>query len=297
VTKANDYPASVVPRAGIPAEGMHRTSDHRYYWRGEGPFPSVTTAMKLYDKSDVLTGWAKRETASFAVRHLDVLLAHREHYAIDPTCAPCAKGGRPYDRDLAARKWIAAISDYKRDTAADLGTEVHRIAEEIGKGQEPDVAPELLPYANTYRVFLDEYQPRFLAIEYMGLNREHGYAGTGDFIAELAGPVAAIDIKSWTKDEPIPSTYYPETSMQLAACSRFDFIGKAGDDTEYPMPAVEKYGVLLLGRDDYRLIPYFVTDETFAAFLACLSLYRWRNGEARTINGVAIANPTREIAA
>jgi hypothetical protein len=278
----------------VPTIGMYRSPDHRYWWMGSGPFPSVTTAMKALDKSDALVGWAKKETASFAVRHLDILAAHRDHSAADPTCVPCARAGRPYDRDSAAQKWIASIPDYQRDAAADLGTEVHRIAEAIGKGEEPDIAPELLPYAYQYRAFLEDVQPKMLAVEYMGLNRAHGYAGTGDFIAAIGGLVTAVDIKSHTKTTPIPDTYYPETSLQLSACSNFDFIGKVDDPTEYPMPKVEAYAVLLVGRDGWRLIRYFVTPDTFAAFLSCLSLYRWRQGEAKRVVGDPVK---REIAA
>lgn len=269
----------------IPAVGMYRSDDHRYWWQGEGPLPSVTTAMKMYDKSAVLMGWAKRETASFAVRNLDTLVAHRGHSSVDPACAPCMKAARPYDGTAAAQRWVAGIPDYQSDAARDLGTKVHAIAEDIGNGVEPDVAPELLPYAEQYRAFQAAYQPQMLAVEYMGVNRTHGYAGTGDFIARIGGSVACIDVKTHTKTTPIPDTYYPETSMQLAACSAFDFIGKAGDPTEYPMPKVDTYGVLLLGANGYRLIPYFVTPATFDAFLACLRLYRWQQGEARNIVG------------
>ncbi len=127
----------------------------------------------------------------------------------------------------------------------------------------------------------------------MGLNMTHEYAGTGDIIAHMPwarGEFAnvAIDIKTWTKlDKPIPDTYYPETAMQLAACARFDFIGRESDPQEYAMPRVDAHAVLLIGRDDYRLIPYAVTDTTFDAFLNCLDLWRWKNGEARTIVGRA----------
>lgn len=267
---------------------MYRTDDHRYYFDGEGPFPGVTTTMKTYDKSDVLVGWAKRETASFALRNLDTLVAHRQHNAALPECAPCQKSYRPFDRDAAARRWISSIPDYLRDTAADLGTEIHSLAEKMAEDRDDEVAVELRPYAQTYHRFLYEKQPEFLAIEYMGLNREHGYGGTGDIIARLnGGPVTAIDIKSWTKPEPIKNTYYPETGMQLAACSRFEFIGRPNDPFEYLMPEVEAHAVLLLGAEEYRLIPYAVTDQTFDAFLACLRLHRWRHGEAKTIVGTA----------
>lgn len=271
----------------VPEVGIYRTDDHRYYWNGDGPLPSVTTAMKMYDKSDVLTGWAKRETASFAVRNLDALLAHREHRAVDPGCAPCMKAPRPYDATRAAVDWVKSIPGYQSDAARDLGTEVHAIAESIGKGEEPDVIPEFLPYADQYRRFLDDYRPEFLGIEYMGINRTYGYAGTGDIIARIGGVVTVVDIKTHTKPTPVPMTYYAETAMQLAACGRFDFIGKEGDATEYPMPQATHFAVLLLGADAYRLIPYFVTTDTFDAFLACLRLYRWQRGEARVVVGTA----------
>ncbi len=273
--------------------GMYRNDKHLYWWNGDGPFTSVTTAMSTYDKSDALVGWAKKETSSFAIRNLDTLAEHREHLTwSDPDCEPCrinAERRQPVDQMEAARLWVSSISDYKRDTAADLGTRVHAVAEAIGKGEADTLDPELIPFGKQYRNFIGDHNPAFLAIEYMGLNTEYGYAGTGDIIARLPewqGDAVAIDIKTWTKtDKPIPDTYYPETAMQLAACSRFDFIGREGDSTEYRMPHVDAHAVLLIGRDDYRLIPYAVTDVTFSAFLACLDLHRWKNGEAKTIVG------------
>ena len=291
--------------------GMYRSEDHQYWWGGRGPFVSVTTAMRLYDKSDALVGWAKKETSSFAIRNLDALIAHRQHNNPVPECAICAdnvKRRKPAARDEAARLWVSAISDYQRDSAADLGTRVHAIAEEMAHGdcdyntgpgsdQCPHgyffgtSTPELVPFAEQYQRFMRDYAPEYLAIEYMGINTTHEYAGTGDIIAGLYrdwGTLGtyAIDIKTWTKlDKPIPDTYYPETAMQLAACSRFDFIGREGDPQEYAMPRVDAHAVLLIGRDDYRLIPYAVTDATFDAFLNCLALHRWKNGEAKTIVG------------
>ncbi len=281
----------------IPAVGIHRTEDHRYYFNGQGPLPGVTTAIKSLDKSDALVGWAKKETASFAVRNLDALVAHRGHNTPVPECSPCAANAArrtPLDRQEAARVWVSSIPDYIKDSAADLGTRVHAVAEAMGRGEVPDDAADLVPFGAQYRRFMADYLPQFHAIEYKGINLTHGYGGTGDIIATLGtdlvqfGPGAwAIDIKTHTKDTPLPRTYYPETAMQLAACSRFDFIGRPGDPTEYAVPRVDAHAVLLIGRDDYRLIPYAVTDTTFDAFLHCLALHRWRNGEAKTIVGSA----------
>ena len=280
------------PQGSIPQVGMHRTDEHLYYMNGEGPFLNVTGAIGMYDKSDALVGWAKRETAAFALRNLDALVAHRQHNYPIPECEPCATNlarTRMVSQSDAARMWVSSIPDYMKDAAADLGTAVHLVAEQIAKGEEYN--PLFEPYAIQYRRFLDNYQPEFRAIEYMGLNRTEGYGGTGDIVAEIfpggvpPSIVAAIDIKTHTKPTPLPRDYYPTTGMQLAACSRFEFIGKPGDPAEYPMPRVEAHAVLLLGGDDYRLIPYAVTDETFDAFLACLKVLRWKNGEAKSIVG------------
>jgi hypothetical protein len=288
----------------IPQIGMYRTDAHAYYFNGQGPYANVTGIIDMLDKSDALVGWAKRETASFAIRHLDTLVAHRQHNYPIPECDPCAanlaRGRRMVGQQDAARMWVSSIPDYIKDQAADLGTRVHGIAEMLGHdspiARALDVPAELAPFAAQYRNFMAERRPRYETIEYMGLSRTHGYAGTGDILARLDiveedarwlanDPLVAIDIKTHTKDTPLPKTYYPKTGMQLAACSRFDFIGKPDDPTEYPMPKVDAYAVLLLGRDDYRLIPYAVTDATFDAFLACLRLYQWSRGEAQTIVG------------
>ena len=274
----------------VPAVGMYRSEDHRYWFNGQGPYTSVTTALKAYDKSDALVGWAKRETASFAVRNLDALVAHRGHNTPVPECDPCAaneKRRSPVGRDEAARMWVSSIPDYIKDDAARLGTRVHLAAEAIGTGRRPTDDADIVPFATQYRRFLDEREPTLLAIEYMGLNLTHEYAGTGDIIASIDGVNTVIDIKTHTKETPLPKKYYPDTAMQLAACSRFDFIGREGDPTEYAMPRVDAHAVLLLGRDDYRLIPYAVTDTTFEAFVHCLQLWRWRQGEAKTIVGSA----------
>ena len=271
----------------IPNVGIYRTDDHAYYWNGEGPFTSVTTATKLYDKSDALVGWAKKETAKFALRHLDTLVEHRLHNSPMPGCPPCMKAYRPFSGQEAARKWVSSLPDYIRDAAADLGTRVHAVAEDLANGKEEAIEAELRPFAESYQRFMYERDPDYLEVEYMGINLTHGYAGTGDLMVRLDGVVTAVDIKTHTKDEPLPKTYYPDTAMQLAACARFEFIGKENDPTEYPVPQASAYAVLLLGRDGYRLIPYSVTQQTFEAFLHCLALHGWRHGEAKTIVGSA----------
>lgn len=286
----------MTPAYTVLTDGIFRTPDHGYFDHGRGPITSVTTAMKMYDKSDALVGWAKKETASFAVRHREELVRHWSHEGPDPECPACAKTKAMYSKEESARLWISSIVDYKRDSAADLGTRVHAAAERLAQGHADEVEDEVLPFARQYRRFMDEREPTYLAIEYLGVNRTHDYAGTGDIIAGIDGLTWVIDIKTHTKDTPLPKTYYPETGMQLAACANFEVIGRTSEDLGNDCviardmvtpPRIERHGVLLVGREDYRLIPYAVTDLTFGAFLDCLALYAWKYGEGKTIVGAA----------
>ena len=86
VTTTNTDP---LPTAGTPAEavslaslkmqhelvksliptGAFRTDDHRYYFNGEGPLPSVTTVLEILDKP-ALSTWKAQQ----AVRALYQLI-------------------------------------------------------------------------------------------------------------------------------------------------------------------------------------------------------------------------------
>jgi hypothetical protein len=116
--------------AGVncPPLGLTRTAAHLYSWNDgrtvHAALPSVTTVLRVVDKSGPLVGWAKRETAACAVRNLDMLLRMRE------------TGG-----DAAATDWLKRIPDYQRDTAADIGSRVHRLVEQLARGTDPEVDP------------------------------------------------------------------------------------------------------------------------------------------------------------
>src|SRR5664280_574677 len=121
--------------------GLSRTAGHVYSWNDGAnvyaPLPSVTTVIGVLDKSGPLVGWAKRETAACAVRNLDMLVRMRE------------AGG-----DAAAVNWLKKIPDYQRDSAADVGSRIHALAEQINRGLEPAVSADEAPFIDSYRRFL-----------------------------------------------------------------------------------------------------------------------------------------------
>lgn len=256
--------------------GLTRNATHQYFWRPSaieavaGPIPSVTTIIKLIDKSGPLVGWAKRETAASAVRNLDALVTMKKEGGAD-----------------AAINWLKTIPDYVRDRAADRGTAVHSIAEQIIRGGHPEVPEELGPYVAAYYGFLKEWEPKFLAVEQMVYSPKHGYAGTFDCIAEIAGERWMCDVKTSTG-------VYAETALQLAAYGAADFIGKPGDPQKYKVPHVTRFGVIHVVPEGAELVPYAVDKGTFRAFLQAREVWLWTQGDAKTVVGKALA---REVAA
>jgi len=266
--------AVIHPTTRVPTVGLFRDDRHRYYIDGAGPYPGVTSVIKALDKP-ALIEWAKRETARCAIDNYDFVQDLRQ------------RGG-----DEAARKWLASIPDFQRDTAAQLGSAVHAAAERISRGQDLEVLPEHLPYIQAYRRFLDDYAPDFKSLERMVFSEKHGYGGTFDSIAVIAGQTFLIDTKT-------SKSVYEETAMQLAALANADFCGLPGDAKRYKIPRIQRYAVLHIRPDQYargyRLIEFRVTDADHDAFLACLRLTNWRK-DSRPI-GESVPRPEQEVAA
>ncbi len=258
-----------------PPLGLTRDARHRYSFNdGRGavwsPIPSVTTVIGVLDKSGPLVGWAKREVAACAVRNLDLLVRMRD------------AGG-----DVAARDWLKGIPDFQRDSAADIGTRVHRLVEQIARGGEPDVAADEEPYARAYRTFLAEYRPKFLAIEEIVVSLGHGEDGALDFAGTLDA-IAVIDGQTWMLDLKTGAGLYAETALQLAAYASADFIGRPGTARRFRLPRASRYGVIHLRPEGARLVEYGVDRSTFAAFQMARRLFGWRDGAAKSVVGATV---------
>jgi hypothetical protein len=235
-------------------EGLTRDAAHRYYLDGAGPMPSVTTVTKTLSTGDALVGWAKRETAACAIRNLDVL-------------STMVKDGGP----ASAQSWLQSIPDFQRDTAADLGSRVHALAEATVRGEDVELTADETPFVESYRAWLAEIRPEFIVLEEMVCSTTHGYAGTLDAIAWIDGERWLLDIKTG-------KACYPEMGMQLVAYARADFIGRAADPIRYTIPAVTRFGVIHVRPDRSRLVEYTSVDDYWSMFLSCLELYRRKGG-------------------
>jgi hypothetical protein len=260
-----------------PPLGLSRTAGHVYSFNTGSevfsPLPSVTTVIGVIDKSGPLLGWAKREVSNAALRNLDVLSK------MVLTAGP-----------ESAARWLATIPGYQRDTAADIGTRIHRLVEQLARGTEPEVTAEEAPFVAGYRRFLAAYQPRFLAVEEMVCSLRHQYGGTLDALAIIGGETWMLDVKSG-------AGVYPETALQLAGYANADFIGRPGTPRRFRLPRASRFGVVHVRPEGARLIEYRVGRDTFAAFLEARRLYAWQHGPAKTAVGAVVTVKGRSEAA
>jgi hypothetical protein len=255
--------------------GLWRDERHNYFARyadrEAGPLPGVTGAIGIMDKPAIV-GWAKNEVAKAAVDNMAMV------------GEMLTKGGRD-----ATVSWLAGIPGYQRDAAADTGSLVHILSEKIARQQEAEIPAALEPYAAAFRSFLADRAPELVSLEQQVGNLTDGYGGTFDILARLDGVLTLIDVKTWRK-RPLPGgDMYAETAMQLAAYGHAEFIGSLGDPKRHRMPRPDAYAVLHLRPDQYeagyQVYPYTVTDAEYAAFLATLTLTKWKRERARLVIG------------
>lgn len=250
-----------------PSLGLSRNAAHVYtaHYPPLDPIvlPSVTTAQKIMDKPAIVP-WAQGIVAEAAIDHR----ADIEGWI--------AVGGRDGAVELLRK---AAVT--KRDKAANVGSEVHALAENIARGQPIVIPQELAGFVAAYQRWIADFQPEFLAAEEMVANLEYGYAGTLDGLVRIAG-------ETWLLDWKTSKGVYPETSLQLAAYGHAEFIGRPGTLTRFAIPPIDQYAVVHLTPDGYEFVPFDVTEQDFDAFLAALRLWRWRDGHATRVMGQPI---------
>ena len=265
-------PAGVTPdRVAEPTlVGISMNDKHQYWLNGDGPVPSVTTILGIMDKPAV--GVFKAKEAARAI--------YRQWEA----------GDHILTEELAI-PWALKEADKVRDTAASLGSSVHLLAELEGialQGSESaykgfQVSDDTIPYLEAYRGFLARYSASFIVSSEHAVWSLKGYAGTYDLMMTIDGELWLLDIKTSGKGP------YPEWGLQLAGYRWADYIVLPGDPVLYPMPQIQRAGVLHLRPDLYtdtgwRLIEYPISYDLDyrTGFLAALELYRWREGKRFT---------------
>lgn len=247
----------------------HETENGRYYSDPAGG-PDLVSVTNVLDtsvnKTRSLMPWAVKVT-------LEWILDHRMEVARRAIT----------DRD-ALTKQLKQIHRDARDTAADLGTLIHKAAEKRLLGAPFAVEREVAPYLVQLERFLSfwgvDIDKHVEAAEITCLHRRLGYAGTADLMIWLpTGEARALEL--WLIDFKTSATrsakaVYPENTQQLAALRYCETV-LLPDDTEQPMPKIQKAGVLNLRAKSHALVEMPAGRDAHKAFRGALVNALWHH--------------------
>jgi hypothetical protein len=243
------------------------TERGRYYSDPAGG-PDLVSVTNVIDtavnKSMALVPWGVKVTLEYALDRWPLLT------------------DRVADDRTELTKELKAVHKDVREQAADLGDRVHGGAEAYALGAPLPDDPEVEPYLDQFELWLRSWGVSLTehveATEITVLHRRLGYAGTADLMIWLpTGPghrreLWLIDYKS-SATRPAKSVY-PENTLQLAAL-RYAETVLLPDDTEQPMPRIERTGVLNLRAGSHALVPMPADRTAHRAFRGALETTKW----------------------
>lgn len=245
----------------IPEVGAFRTGKHLYYFGGDGPWPGATGITDVLDKPG-LTYWKREQVAIAAIDNADLV-----------------KTGKP-------EAVVAFLLKSENTDGRDRGTRIHGHIERLLQRQPLDYGehPEDEAAVEGSRAWLNqqatEHGLKVLEVETFVLNPTLGYGGTVDLIAEIDGKITLLDWKSGKSVVDAKGRVYQEMRLQLAAYANCEFIGRPNDATRYPIPLIERFGIVHVTDHGCRMYEADVTERDWIAFRACLNLHQWQKTAA-----------------
>ena len=156
-----------------------------FYFQGDRPYISVTSVLKIIDKSDVLLRWAARETYFAMVKNPNIT-------ETEATSAHLKT----------------------RDSAASRGHTIHSLIDLFrSSGAVIDqVPPPFQGYYTSFKKWLDKNSPEFVVQEKSIFDEALGIGGTFDALVKINNKFYLVDFK--TNRE---GNIYPEVQLQLSA--------------------------------------------------------------------------------
>ncbi|MFJ6729449.1 hypothetical protein ACIQPQ_31555 [Streptomyces sp. NPDC091281] len=246
----------------------HETDNGRYYTDPTGgpDLVSVTNVLGTSVHKHALMPWAVKLTVEW-------ILDHRMEVA-----------RRAITDRAELTKQLKQIHVDARDTASDLGTVIHQAAEKRLLGAPFAVSREVAPYLHQLERFLAfwgvDIDKHVEAAEITCLHRRLGYAGTADLMIWLpTGEGRQLEL--WLIDFKTSATrsaksVYPENTQQLAALRYCETV-LLPDDTEQPMPQIQKTGVLNLRAKSHALVEMPAGRDAHKAFRGALVNALWHH--------------------
>lgn len=251
----------------------HETENGRYYTDPAGgpDLVSVTNVLGTSVAKPALQPWAVKLTVEWVLDHR-IEVARR---AIT-------------DRANLVKE-IKAVHRDARERASDLGDRIHKAAEAKLLGAPIPNDPEIWPYLTQFDRWLAlwkvDVDKHVVATEITCVHRRLGYAGTADLMIQLpTGPDGVMEL--WLIDFKTSATrpaksVYPENTQQLAALRYCETI-LLPDDTDAPMPRIERTGVLNLRAKSHALVPMPAGRDAFRAFRGALDNAVWHHAAPST---------------
>jgi hypothetical protein len=235
----------------LDAPIIQRTEDHRYYYQGVA-YPSVTTILKVLDKSDALIPWAAKQTAEAAWQ----MYKAGAFEAMTQTAAIAAMKDR---------------SSWTRDEAARIGTQIHAYADDLVNGRQMPVDdPKIVKRVELYAEWWQASGWRLRLSEAYVVHPAAKYAGTFDLLAyDADGKTVLADVKTGRG-------VYSEAALQLAAYSMAPLVARPTDTHTWPMPTVDRHVILHVTDAGVREVEVPVGGPEELAFIAACDLAAWR---------------------
>lgn len=247
-----------------PVRRVKLGRNHVYRDANGARVPGVTTLLGTGLPKPALINWAANATAEAAIDRWDEL-----------TELP------PSARLKALQK--ARYED--RDAAANKGTRVHELAEQLVAGKEVAVPDDIAGHCESYVAFLQDWDPEPVLIEAVVMSHKHGYAGTLDAILDIDGiGRVLLDIKTSR------SGIFGEVALQLAAYRYADvYIDEAG--AEQPMLPVDQAFALHVRGDGYDLRPIVTGPDQMREFQYVMQVGRFAEDTSKGYVGEALTPP------
>lgn len=242
-------------------------ASHRYWMDGK-PVTGVTTLIKGGLPAPALMYWSAKTVAEYVADNEGSVEQLR------------AMGRGPMVAALKETPW------QQRDEAANRGTEVHRLAEQLIHGNEVDVPEELAGHVESCVRFLDEWKIEPTLVECSVGNRSHWWAGRLDVIANGI----LWDYKTSR------SGIFAETAFQLSAYSHAEFYVTDDDiNTEHPMPEIEACRAVWIRGDGYDVIPVDAGEDTYRKFRHIAYVAKFAKSAKDDLIGVPLLAPTEAL--
>lgn len=257
------YPKEAVAKAvGINphayTDRITRSADHRYTYQGK-TYPGVTGILKVIDKSDALMAWAARNTAEAAVGMMQ---------GEDPLYWPLATLQKTVG-DEGVIKALTSRSGWKRDEAAQLGTLVHGLADDLIHGRPSVIPDHAKDHVKHYAEWWAASGWTVRTSEAFLVHPTGGYGGTLDLLCrDRDGRTVLADIKTG-------KGVYSEAVLQLTAYGMAPLIQPPGSDV-FAMPKVDRYAILHVTATGVREIEVPIGSLEEVAWSACIDLALWK---------------------